>query len=134
MKLSKAQKERAIGQMHGLMLRLPPPQDVDRIEQCWNAAEDAIDSYIAAVEARTSDIPPLEQLGEACFNLIFLVDLIQDDDNIQLISELMTPEFGVELYGLLPRVKRLRDQAVEKLSELAEKQTKAESATDFDLF
>ncbi|HDS0929687.1 hypothetical protein QQ994_19015 [Pseudomonas asiatica] len=137
MKLSRAQKKRAIEQMHDLMLRLPLPQDIDCIEQCWTAAEDAVDSYISAAEARTSNLPPRERLGEACFHLISLVGLIRDDDNIQLVSELLTPEFGVELYGLLPRVKRLRDQAVAKLSDLAEKQTKpeaAESATDFDLF
>ena len=134
MKLSKAQKMRAIEQMHGIVLRLPPPQDIDRMAQCWTAAKDAVDSYMASLEASTSDIPPVEQLGEACFKLIFLVDLVRDDDNIQLVSELLTPEFGIELYGLLPRIKRLRDQAVEKLSELAEKQTNPEAGTDFDLF
>ncbi|WPP00444.1 hypothetical protein SFA35_03395 [Pseudomonas sp. HR96] len=75
--------------------------------------------------------------GEACFNLISLVDLIRDDDNIRLVSELLTPEFGVELFGMLPRVKRLRDAAMAKLEELAEQQsrTKDESpSTKFDLF
>ncbi|HGM8500225.1 TPA: hypothetical protein ACKQEC_004859 [Pseudomonas aeruginosa] len=137
MKLSQVQKKRAIEQMHELMLRMPLPQDVGRVEQCWTAAEYVVDSYIAAAEARASDLPPREQLGEACFHLISLVGLIRNDDNTQLVSELLTPEFGVEMYGLLPRVMRLRDQAVEKLTELAEKQTKAEaaeSATNFDLF
>lgn len=137
MKLSKAQKQRAIEQMHDLMLRLPLAEEADRIEQCWTAAEDTVDSYITAAEARASDLPPSEQLGEACFNLISLVDLIRDDDNIQLVSELLTPEFGVELFGILPRVKRLRDAAMAKLAELAEQQsrTKDESpSTDFDLF
>lgn len=58
MKLSKAQKQRAIEQMHDLMLRLRLSQEADWIEQCWTAAEDAVDSYIAAAEARTSDLPP----------------------------------------------------------------------------
>lgn len=137
MKLSQVQKTRAIEQMHELMLRMPLHQDVDRVEQCWTAAEYVVDSYIAAAEARASDLPPREQLGEACFQLISLVGLIRNDDNIQLVSELLTPELGVEMYGVLPRVMRLRDQAVEKLTELAEKQTKAEAAepaTNFDLF
>ena len=137
MKLSKAQKQRAIERMHDLMLRLPLAEEADRIEQCWTAAEDTVNSYITAAEARASDLPPSEQLGEACFNLISLVDLIRDDDNIQLVSELLTPEFGVELFGILPRVKRLRDAAMAKLGELAEQQSRTKNeipSTDFDLF
>ena len=137
MKLSKAQKQRAVEQMHDLMLRLPLPEEVDRIEQCWTAAEDTVDLYIAAAQARASDLPSSEQLGEACFNLICLVDLIRNDDNLQLVSELLTPEYGIELFSLLPRVKRLRDAAVAKLAEFAEQQTKADTerpAADFDLF
>lgn len=63
MKLSKVQKQRAIEQMHDLMLRLPLAEEADRIEQCWTAAEDTVDSYITAAEARASDLPPSEQLG-----------------------------------------------------------------------
>jgi len=137
MQLSKAQKQSAIEQMHDLMLRLPLAEEADRIEQCWTAAEDTVDSYITAAEARAYDLPHSEQLGKACFNLISLVGLIRADDNIQLVSELLTPEFGVDLFGILPRVKRLRDAAVAKLAELAGQQTMATDespATDFDLF
>ncbi|WP_213664151.1 hypothetical protein [Stutzerimonas stutzeri] len=135
MKLAKAQKERAIEHMHDLMQRLP--RDADGMEKCWFAAEEVLDSYLAAAEAKTADLPPRQQLGEACFFLVALVGLIRNDDNIQLVSELLTPEFGIQLYGLHPRVKRLRDEAVKKLAEMAEKETKAaaeEPATDFDLF
>lgn len=133
--LSKAHKEHAIEQMHDLMQRFP--QDEEGMEKSWFAAEDVLDSYISAAEARTADLPGRQQLGEACFYLISSVGLIRNDDNIQLVYELLTPEFGVELFALLPRVKRLRDEAVEKLAELAEKETKGgatEPATDFDLF
>lgn len=135
MKLAKAQKEHAIEQMHNLMQCLP--QDADGMAKCWFAAENVLDSYLAAAEARTADLPPRQQLGKACFFLIASVGLIRNDDNIQLISELPTPEFGIELYGLHPRVKRLRDETVRKWAKMAEKETKAEAeefATDFDLF
>ncbi|SIQ98559.1 hypothetical protein [Aquipseudomonas alcaligenes] len=135
MKLTKTQKEHAIKQMHDLMHRLP--QDPDGMEKCWLAAEDVLDSYLAASEERTADLPPRQQLGEACFFLIASVGLICNDDNLQLVSELLTPEFGIELYRLHPRVKRLRDEAVKKLAEIAEKETKAEAekpGTGFDLF
>lgn len=135
MKLSKAQMDRAIEQMHDMMLR--QPRDPDGMEKCWLAAEAALETYIAAAEAKTADLPARQQLGEACFFLISSVDLIRDDDNIQLVSELLTPEFGVGLYGLLPRIKRLLDEALKKLAELAEKEAKAEAsepATDVDLF
>lgn len=135
MKLSESQKEHAIEQMHDLLRRLP--QDDEGMRKSWFAAEKVLDSYITAAEAKTADIPPRQQLGEACFFLIAAVGLIRKDDNIQLISELLTPEYGVELYALLPRVKRLRDQAVERLSELAEKEIKEKAivpAADFDLF
>lgn len=121
--LCKAQKEHAIEQMHDLMQRLP--QDEEGMGKSWFVAEGVLDSYIAAAEVRIADLPPRQQLGEACFTLICLAGLIRNDDNIQLVSELLTPEFGVELFGLLPKVKRLRDEAVEKLAELAEKEKKA---------
>ena len=135
MKLSKVQKERAIEQMHDLMLR--QPQDADGMNQCCLEAVAVLESYFAAAEARTADLPSRQLLGEACFCLISSVGLFRDDDNIQLVSELLTPEFGIELYGLLPRVNRLLDEAVEKGLELVEIEAKAkaaEPATDFDLF
>lgn len=116
MRLTKAQRERAIQLMHDQLLR--QPQDADGIEKSWFAAEEVLDAYIAATEARTADLPPRHQLGEACFYLISSVGLIRDDDNIELIAELLTPEYGLELYGILSRVKRLRDDALVMLAEL----------------
>lgn len=140
MKVTKAQKERAIGQLHDLMLK--QPQSVEGVEECWLGAEAVMESYVSAVEARSADLPARQQLGEACFYLISSVGLIRDDDNMQLIIELLTPELGIELYSLLPRVNRLWDEALAKLGELAEAEANdgaaekvAEPAnTDFDLF
>lgn len=135
MKLSKSQKQRAIDQMHELMQR--HPLDADGMAECWLNAEGVLDSYVSAAEERTADLPPRQQLAEACFYLISAVDMIRDHDNIQLVSELLTPEFGIEWYGLLPRIKRLLNEALEKLAELAKMEAKAEdsrSTTDFDLF
>lgn len=135
MTLSKSQKQRAIEQMHELMQR--HPLDGDGMTEGWLNAESLLESYVSAVEEKTADIPPRQKLGEACFYLISAVGLVRDGDNIQLVSELLTPEFGVELYGLLPRVKRLFDDALKNLAALAKTDAKVDDArphTDFDLF
>lgn len=135
MKLSKSQKQRAIEQMQELMQY--HPLDADGTAERWLDAEGMLDTYVSAAEERTAALPPRQQLAEALFYLISAVDLIRDDDNIQLISELLTPEFGIELYGLLPRIKRLFIEAQEKLSALAEVERKVGNSrhfTDFDLF
>jgi len=135
MKLSKAQKQRAIEQMHELMQQ--HPLDDDGIAERWLDAEGLLDSYVRAAEERTADLPPRLQLAEACFYLISAVDLIRDDDNIQLVSELLTPEYGIELYGLLPRIKRLLNEALQKLDALAVAEANVDDSrptTDFDLF
>ncbi|AQX58276.1 MULTISPECIES: hypothetical protein [Pseudomonas syringae group] len=135
MKLSKSQKQRAIQQMH--KLRQQYPLDADGMAERWLDAEGVLDSYASAAEERTADLPSRQELAEACFYLISAVDLIGDDDNIQLVSELLTPEFGIELYGLLPRIKRLLVEALKKLAALAEAERKADysrAITDFDLF
>ncbi|WP_439125960.1 MAG: hypothetical protein ACNJA3_29060 (plasmid) [Pseudomonas rhizophila] len=136
MKLSKSQKQRAIEQMHELM-QMHPLDDDDGMAERWLDAEGVLDSYVRAAEERTADLPPRQQLGEACFFLISAVDLIRDDDNIQLVSELLTPEFGIELYGLLSRIKRLLNQVLDKLAALAVAEAKVDDSrptTDFDLF
>nr|WP_172689823.1 hypothetical protein [Pseudomonas fluorescens]ASI38086.1 Hypothetical protein [Pseudomonas fluorescens]AWH58683.1 Hypothetical protein [Pseudomonas fluorescens] len=135
MKLSKSQKQHAIEQMHELM-RMHPLDD-DGMAERWLDAEGVLDSYVRAAEERTADLPSRLQLAEACFYLISAVGLIRDDDNIQLVAELLTPEFGIELYGLLPRIKRLMNEALDKLAELAVAEAKVDDSSptaDFDLF
>lgn len=135
MTLSKSQKQRAIEQMHELMQH--HPLDPDGMTEGWLDAEGLLESYVRAVEQKTADLPLRQQLGEACFYLISAVGLVRDDDNIQLVSELLTPEFGIELYGLLPRVKRLLNDALERLAALAKTEAKVDDTrphTDFGLF
>lgn len=106
----------------------PQPADDDAATEQWLNAEGVVDSYIEGVEARSADLPGRQELGEACLCLLSMVGLIRNDDNLKLVSELLMPEVGLELYALLPRVQKLMGEAIAELEALAKAERQVQAA------
>ena len=117
-KASKAQAEaRTEAQMKALMQSLPT--DDDEATELWLEAEALVERYIGAVQERSANLPDRQELGVACFRLLAMVQLLGVGDNYKFAATLLTPEIGVEMYALLPRVQKLQNDAVAELHRLA---------------
>lgn len=98
------------------------PTDDDSAAEMWMEAECVVDGYIEAVEGQSIDLPTARELGEACFRLLQLTGSIHKDENLYLVAELLAPKNGLLMYSLLPRVKKLKDEAVATLDRQAKPQ------------
>ncbi|MGY6564209.1 MAG: hypothetical protein ACXIU5_05670 [Halomonadaceae bacterium] len=113
------------------------PIDETAAAERWVEAETVVDNYMAAVEEKSADLPNKSELGEACFWLLCLVDLLRRDENWELVSSLLVPGCGVEMYAILPRVRKLKTEALVGLETMvkAEKKPDVEKDHPFeDLF
>jgi hypothetical protein len=89
----------------------------------WLDTEAVVDAYIHAVKSRSGNGPSKQELGEACFWLLFQSQSRQKDEHYRLVVELLSPQFGLEMVGLLPRVQKLRESACAALEALTKRQS-----------
>lgn len=85
-------------------------------------AEATVDAYIDAAESRSMDLlPSRQELGESCFWLLFQTKILRDDEHYRLIVELLSPQLGLSMFDLLPRVRKLREAALDALEAMVKK-------------
>lgn len=118
-------KAQAVAHMEVLLKQRP--RDADEASEKWQDAEAVLDAYIEAVELRTADLPDRQEIGEACFCLISMFGFSSDSNsNLTLVQELLSLEVGIDMYAIMPSVRKLRDDAITRLQALAEAEAQAE--------
>jgi hypothetical protein len=76
-----------------------------------------ISVYLAAVEAKSADLPIREDLGMACFLLLWDAMIVQDDmDRYEVVLKLLTPEIGVDMFACANAVRDVRSAYLAELS------------------
>ena len=98
------------------------PVDDETASELWLEAEAIVDTYIEAAESRSiEDLPSRQELGESCFWLLFQTKVLREDEHYRLIVELLSPQLGLSLFDLLPRVRKLREAALDALEAMVKK-------------
>lgn len=136
-KRPKPSEATAVKHLDQLLKRQHPTTD-DEAAECWNDAETLIDSYLEAVERKRLDsLPSATELGEACFWLLYVVGGIKDGAHTSLVTELLSPHAGVQMFQIASRVATLKTQALAELEAKAKAQqikTAAINPSEEDLF
>lgn len=113
-----ADKDRVIG----FLLELVKKSDLsdDATAELFVDSETVIDNYQAAVQENTSNLPSCEDIGIACFWLLFLTNTFKPGIYLDLIIKFLTPCNGVSLYSSLDVVLELKQHAVSSLEQMAQ--------------
>lgn len=114
----------------------------DACAERFLGVEGVIDNYERAVTSGSAELPSREEIGLACFWLLFLVGALKRGGHLNLVVRLLTPSIGVRMYELLPLVLALRDHAIQLVEVAAKVQTDEsvnkvaprEDQRKFDLF
>ena len=116
------QADEAAAFAHIQALAEKEPVDDEAASELWLDAEATVDAYIDAAESRSMDLlPSRQELGESCFWLLFQTKILRDDEHYRLIVELLSPQLGLSMFDLLPRVRKLREAALDALEAMVKK-------------
>lgn len=103
---------------------------------CYELFEESvrkIETYKNAVEHSITNMPSREAIGIACYWLLLLSDLTENDKHWNLIIKLLSVEKGLSLYQHLNEVLELKQDAIQNLDVLVQKaQLKHKTTNEYE--
>lgn len=130
----KADEATAFAHMKALAQSSPTAND-EAAADLWFDAEAVVDAYIDAAQARSASLPSRQALGESCYWLLFQSGTLRDDANCRLVVELLSPQLGLAMFDLLPRVQALRESVYKATASVQSTDDSAsQQASEEDLF
>jgi len=130
----RADEAEAFAHMKALAQNSPAANDEAAIE-LWFESEAVVNAYIEAAQARSASLPSRQALGESCFWLLFQSGTLRDDANCRLVVELLSPQLGLAMFDLLPRVRVLCESVYNVMASVPSTYGSAtQHASEEDLF
>lgn len=125
MRRSKASAQAAAAYMLAFVKQ--QPENIRAATEKRLEAEKVIDEYIDAVQARKADLPNRQDLADACLYLLKIYETDHNDHMLKFVQELLMPEVGISMYGILPEVRQLKDEIMGQLEKLSTNKIRVES-------
>jgi len=93
-------------------------------------SETVIDNYQASVQEQSDNLPSSEDIGIACFWLLFLTNAFKPGIYFDLVVRFLSSSNSISLYSSLDAVLELRQHAVSALEKMARPLEAASSSND----
>lgn len=95
--------------------------DDEVCNELFEESKSNIEIYRSAVEHSSIIMPSRETIGIACYWLLLLSDLTENDKHWKLVIQLLSVEKGISLYHHLNEVLELKKDAIENLDLIVQK-------------
>ena len=95
--------------------------DDEVCNELFEESKSNIEIYRNAVEHSSIIMPSRETIGIACYWLLLLSDLTENDKHWKLVIQLLSVEKGISLYQHLNEVLELKKDAIENLDLIVQK-------------